>query len=526
MIPVINDIDRLLQAAPSRYGQAYDRRIALSASARAFSVALDATISPAAIIFIASRVGFAGGTVEFTTDTGTPLTVDGDVATLVGTDLKADGCEITATITYQGERHVAQQSIVKVLGFDSSTPTAPTNLHTAGTLASIQLSWDATNNPNIGQIEVWRALVNDLAAASAVGTTSGQARTYVDAIGAGGSFFYWIRYISKANVVGPFNAAAGTLGTAGTDAEYLLNLLQNEITQSQLHQDLGEKIELITAPASIVGSVSNRLEQESIARVDADSALHARIDTVVSTSGGSLAAIEREAQARASADEALASDIETLWSSTGSNAAAIQNEATTRANQNSSLAQQISTVQATVSDPATGLVAKYAAVKTQAEAAVNAVGAVQAKYSVQVDADGVVGGTELLGGGGRVDFGVRANTFFVAAPAGSGIPKQVLFVVRTTWTTIGGYSYPPGAYMDSAFIYNLSGDRIQARSIKADKIDAAQISAISGDLGTMTAARIQSAASGQRVVTTHLGTVMLDQFNNRKVLLGDDSLWG
>ena len=492
MIPVINDIDRLLQAAPSRYGQAYDRRIALSASARAFSVALDATISPSAIIFIASRVGFAGGTVEFSTDTGTPLTVDGDVAMLVGTDLKADGCEITATITYQGEQHVARQSIIKVLGFDSSTPPAPANLHTAGTLASIQLSWDATNSPNIGEVEIWRALTNDLAVASAVGTTSGLARTYVDGIGAGGSFFYWIRYISKANVVGPFNAAAGTLGTAGTDAEYLLNLLQNEITQSELHEDLGQKIDLITAPADMVGSVANRIEQERVSRVEGDSALGRRIDSIQSTSGNASAAVQEEAEARARGDEANAT--------------------------------KISQLQAVVSDPDPGLVVKYAAVKVTAEAAVNGVNGVKARYAVQVDTDGVSGGYELLGGGGKVDFGVRANTFFVAAPAGG--PKQVPFVVRTTWTTVGGFSYPPGVYMDSVFVYNLSGDRIAVKSLKADRIDAAQLSAISADLGTVTAARIQSAPSGQRVVTTHLGTVMLDQFNNRKVLLGDDSLWG
>lgn len=60
-----------------------------------------------------------------------------------------------------------------------------------------------------------------------------------------------------------------------------------------------------------------------------------------------------------------------------------------------------------VSDPETGLVAGYAAVQTKAEAAVTAVGKIEAKYSVKVDADNVVGGLELLAGGGRVDFGVR-----------------------------------------------------------------------------------------------------------------------
>jgi hypothetical protein len=403
MIPFLNDIDRLLQAAPSRFGEAYDRRLALSASARAFEVALDATVSPAAIVFIASRVGFSGGTVEFSTDTGTTLTVDGDVATLVGVDLKASGCEITATVTYQGEQYEAKQSIVKVLGFDSSTPPAPANLHTAGTLASIELSWDPTNNPNIGAVEIWRALTNDLSAAVAVGSTSGLARTYVDGIGAGGSFFYWIRYISKANVVGPFNAVAGTLGTAGTDAEYLLALLQGEITQSQLHDDLGAKIDLITADGETGGSVTQRIEQGDKAN-----------------------------------------------------------------------AKLIDQVQAIVSDPVTGLVAKYAAVKLTAEAAVSDLGKVQAKYAVNVDVDGVAGGFGIIGTEdgltSTIDFGVRASTFFVAAPAGEGIPSQVPFVVRTTSTEVGGRSYPPGVYMDSAFIYDLHAERLRASTITAREI--------------------------------------------------------
>ena len=494
MIPVINDIDRILQAAPSRYGQAYARGLNLSASARAFLVALDATVSPSAIVFIASRVGFTGGTVAFSTDNGTSLDVDGDIATVTPAALMGTGCEVIATITYQGEQHVARQTIGKQLAFDSSPPPAPANLRTAGTLASIQLSWDPTNNPNIGSVEIWRSLTNNRAAASAVGSTSGLARTYVDGIGAGGSFFYWIRYISKANVAGPFNAVAGTLGTAGTDAEYLLALLQNEITESQLHQDLGEKIDLITAPADMVGSVANRIEQERISRVDGDTALGQRIDSIQSTSGNVSSAVQQEAQARADGDAANA--------------------------------QAILQVQAVVSNPQTGLVSKYAAVQQQASATATALGKVEAKYSVKLEADNVVGGLELLAGGGRVDFGVRASSFFIAAPAGTGIPAQVPFVVRTTWTTIDGVWYPPGVYMDSVFVYSLSGDRIAVKSLKADRIDAAQLSAISADLGTVTAARIQSAPSGQRVVTTQLGTVMLDQFNNRKVLLGDDSLWG
>ena len=112
--------------------------------------------------------------------------------------------------------------------------------------------------------------------------------------------------------------------------------------------------------------------------------------------------------------------------------------------------------QAILLDPVTGLVDKYAAVKVLADVTANSLGKAQAKYGVQVDADGVSGGLELIGGGGRVDFGVRASTFFIAAPAGSGVPSAVPFIVRTTEAVIGGVTIPIGVYIANAFIQNAS----------------------------------------------------------------------
>jgi hypothetical protein len=288
MIPVINDIDRLLQAAPSRYGEAYARSVQLSASDRAFEVALDATVSPSAIVFIASRTGFTGGTAVFTTDNGTPLSVDGDVATLVPAALMGSGCEVLVTITYQGEPHVARQSVFKHLAFDSSVPPAPTGLAAQGALASINLNWDPTNNTNIGTVEIWRALTNDLAAAAPAGETAGLARTYPDVIGAGGRFYYWIRYVSKANVLGPFNAQAGTLGTTGTGAEHLLELLKDQISESQLLASLRDRINQAVAGSEVAGDVAAALQAETDARI-------AAIDKEITDR---LAALRDEAAAR------------------------------------------------------------------------------------------------------------------------------------------------------------------------------------------------------------------------------------
>ena len=97
-----------------------------------------------------------------------------------------------------------------------------------------------------------------------------------------------------------------------------------------------------------------------------------------------------------------------------------------------------------------------AAIRQLADVTADSLGQVRAKYALQIDADNVSGGFELIGGGGRLDFGVRAGTFFIAAPAGSGIASAVPFIVRTTETVVGGVTIPIGMYVADAFIQNAS----------------------------------------------------------------------
>ena len=293
MIPVLNDIDRLLQAADTRYGLAVDRDLRLSASALAFDVALDASVTPAAIVFIASTHGMAG-TVQFTTDNGTPLVVVGNVATLTPAALVGSGVIVTASLTVEGQTYVARQAIVRLLAFDSSVPPAPTDLATVGALASIQLSWAATNNSNIAKVEIWRALTNSLAAADPVGSTAGLARTFADNIGAAGAFYYWIRYISKANVIGPFNSTAGTLGAAGTDADHLLALLTDRVSESQLFGSLRDRIALVDTPGTglvdKVGALVTTYGDTAASASSAAAAAQSAADAVAAKAAAMLAA--------------------------------------------------------------------------------------------------------------------------------------------------------------------------------------------------------------------------------------------
>lgn len=122
-------------------------------------------------------------------------------------------------------------SVVPPVGFDSTPPPAPTGLSAGGALANIMLSWDATTYSNLAYTEVWRAQANDFSAAQLVGR--GDGRVYVDNVGGAATRYYWIRYVSKANIPGPFNAQLGTKGDTGTDPAYMMQLLLNKLGYDQ-----------------------------------------------------------------------------------------------------------------------------------------------------------------------------------------------------------------------------------------------------------------------------------------------------
>ena len=122
----------------------------------------------------------------------------------------------------------------------------------------------------------------------------------------------------------------------------------------------------------------------------------------------------------------------------------------------SSHTEQINQVQATAAG-------NSSAIQQNASAQADINGYVAAQYSmkVQVASNGktAVGGMAVQGtsngtAGPTIDFGVMASTFWVAAPAGSGLTSANLFIVRTAATTINGQPVPAGTYFADAFIGN------------------------------------------------------------------------
>lgn len=141
---------------------------------------------------------------------------------------------------------------------DSRVPPAPTGLTATAAFVTIILEWNAPGFSYYGHAEVWRSSTDNLAEAVYIGET--QATLYADAVGASGiTYYYWVRFVSKAGKPGAFNAVAGTSATTAPNIPYLLDQLTGQISASHLAASLSSRIDLIDGSELLAGSVNARL---------------------------------------------------------------------------------------------------------------------------------------------------------------------------------------------------------------------------------------------------------------------------
>ena len=124
------------------------------------------------------------------------------------------------------------------------TPRAPRNVATAGALASIIVSWASPNYKGHAYAEIWAASRTDAQAAATppedpalgqaelVGMTAGN--NFSHNIGGGAERWYWVRFINQNGLAGPYNLTDGTFGQTSLAPEYVLEVLTDAVTSSQL----------------------------------------------------------------------------------------------------------------------------------------------------------------------------------------------------------------------------------------------------------------------------------------------------
>lgn len=188
----------------------------------------------------------------------------------------------------------------------------------------------------------------------------------------------------------------------------------------------------------------------------------------------------------------------------------------------------------------------------------NSLNGVLAEYTIKLDVNGLVAGIGVINTGTSSAIGINADYFYIGAPSGGKKP----FMVLTSAQTIGGVTYPAGTWIDVALIANatigtahianaaittakiadlavtnakindlnatkitagyLSADRIQAGSINASKLYVEELSAVSGNLGTLTTYKDPAQPNKARMVIQGSLITVYDDNNVMRVRMG---LW-
>jgi hypothetical protein len=347
----------------------------------------------------------------------------------------------------------------------AQTPTTPQNVATSGALANIIVTWDRPIYTGHAYAEIWaaEALVGggtpSLGDAVLVGMAPGG--VFAHNVGSAATRWYWVRFINIDGVAGPYNATDGVQGSTGTDPAYLLTLLTGEITESQLYQDLSDRIDLIDGPNTLAGSVNARVSAEATTRANADTALASSITTVQASVAGNTTAIQNEATARATADGV----IEAKYTVKIDNAGHISGY---------------------------GLISSANDATPTAEFGIRADNFWMAPPSV---AQATAPTTGLYVGYVWRDTSTNTTKYYTGS-AWSTTPQTLPFIVRTTPTTINGVAVPAGVYITDTFIQNgtITNAKIGNAAIDNAKIVDATIQGAKIQDAAITAAKIQDAA--------------------------------
>jgi hypothetical protein len=142
---------------------------------------------------------------------------------------------------------------------DLTPPPGPTGLVASPGVGQVILvwnsPWEAYDNHSL--TEVWRADVDDIGQAVLVDRASG--RVWVDEdVPEGATRYYWIRFVSAADVTGAFNATAGTSATTVRAAE----TVRDALTASEWAANTAYTAFAVVAPSAAyrIGDVEARFQ--------------------------------------------------------------------------------------------------------------------------------------------------------------------------------------------------------------------------------------------------------------------------
>ncbi|MFV1943500.1 DUF1983 domain-containing protein [Pseudomonas luteola] len=383
-------------------------------------------------------------------------------------------------------------------------PPIPDTFVATGVFGGVQLSWTlpSTLYSNHSLTEIYRATEPTPTKRVMIGTAVGG--FYFDRIAEPEekTFYYWIRFVSLGNRNGPFSAMVE--GTKLPDLDELLAQLSGEIDESVLAQSLNARIDLLDGPATLAGSVAERLAQEADARLaaieseqqlreEADQSLSEQIDTLSAGFDTTVAAIQTTTRALAQQDLALAQQIQDLAAQTGDNLAAIETHQSVLSDAQTTQASTIQTLQTTVAGNTSSI-----------EAQTKTLNGLSAQYTLTLDVNGYVSGFGTYNDGKTSDFAVVADRFWIAQPNSTGKTKP--FIVQNG-----------KVYMANAMIADASIQRAQIGSVSFGTLKDAKGNSVVGVGGGLKAEYIETDSLWANLANLNYAVIGTAQIENAAI---------
>ena len=390
---------------------------------------------------------------------------------------------------------------------DTSQPPAPSNVVVAGAFVGILVNWARPQRRDL-TAHIYRNTTDSQSTAVLVGISKGQ--VFSDAVNYGSTYYYWVRFVSAAEVTGPFNALAGTIGITSVSVSTVIDDLGDAIGETQLSTSLSTKIDNIAVNGvSITTEVSDRIaaiNAEVSARATGDGILQGNIDTVsaaVTTNSGDItgnAAAVAALVVRVTDNEgditASASDITALQSSLTNTNTDVTANASGLSNLTTTVTSQGSAITASASDITT-LNTTVAGNSSSIQTNATTINGISAEQFVKIDVNGNVAGYGVYGTSTFNEFAVNADIFKIANGSSGVAPFTVVTGAGLTtaangtlygnttksWQTTNhptGKWFAAGTYISSAMIADASIDVAKIHNLT---VDMAQVT------GTLTAAQ-------------------------------------
>ncbi|WP_460384657.1 TipJ family phage tail tip protein [Pseudomonas amygdali] len=153
-------------------------------------------------------------------------------------------------------------SLLTNLQGKTSLPPAVTSLTAASLIFGIKLKWTFPPGAEDTQrTEIWYGPTTDLAKATKLSDLAyPQSEHVMQGLLAGVTFFFWARLVDRTGNVGPwYPTGVGVMGQTSSDAGAILEMIADQISETELVKHLLDRIDLIDGDGA--GSVNERLEE-------------------------------------------------------------------------------------------------------------------------------------------------------------------------------------------------------------------------------------------------------------------------